>query len=53
VKPVNATPGDAPGTYRFTIELEMHGEWALRIEISGPRRDVIVAKLDFQRNGAK
>jgi hypothetical protein len=36
VKPVNATPGDAPGTYRFTIELEMHGEWASHRNLRPP-----------------
>ena len=53
VRPVKATAGDTPGTYRFTIELEMLGEWALRIEIAGPRRDVIVTKLDFRKDEVK
>ena len=48
VKPVKATPGKAPGEYRARIELEMFGEWALKLNVRGPARDVIVKKLDFR-----
>jgi hypothetical protein len=45
VKPVKATPGPAPGEYRARIELEMFGDWALKLNVRGPARDVIVKKF--------
>jgi len=48
VKPVKAKPGAAPGEYQARIELEMFGEWALRLDVRGPVRDVIVKKLGFR-----
>jgi YtkA-like len=48
VKPVKAKPGAAPGEYEARIELEMFGEWALRLDVRGPVRDVIVKKLGFR-----
>jgi YtkA-like len=48
VKPVKAKPGAGPGEYEARIELEMYGEWALRLNVRGPARDVIVKKLDFR-----
>ena len=47
VRPVTATPGDKPGMYTATIELEMHGEWALRLDVSGPTRDRLFHKMRF------
>jgi len=46
VRPVKATPGKAPGEYRARIELEMYGEWALKLNVRGPARDVVVKKFD-------
>ncbi len=48
VKPVKAKPGAGPGEYEARIELEMYGEWALKLNVRGPTRDVIVKKLDFR-----
>ena len=45
VRPVKATPGKAPGEYRARIELEMTGEWALKLDVRGPARDVVVKKF--------
>jgi hypothetical protein len=47
VRPVKAKPGASPGEYVARIELEMYGEWALKLNVRGPVRDVIVRKLDF------
>lgn len=47
VRPVTAAPGDKPGMYTATIELEMHGEWALRLDVSGPTRDRLFHKMHF------
>ena len=49
VKPVRAEPTGNPGEYRFRIELDMHGEWALKIRLAKPRQDLIVHKMMFAR----
>ena len=45
VKPVKAAPGAAPGEYTARIELEMFGEWTLKLDVRKPVRDVIVKKF--------
>ena len=47
VRPVKAAAGAMPGHYTATLELEMLGEWALTLDVSGPTRDRVVKKLDF------
>ena len=47
VRPVTASPGAKPGMYKATIELEMHGEWALKLDVSGPTRDRLIHKMHF------
>jgi hypothetical protein len=46
VKPAKAAPGAAPGEYTARIELEMYGEWALKLDVRKPVRDRIVKKFD-------
>jgi hypothetical protein len=46
VKPVKAAPSAAPGEYTARIELEMFGEWALKLDVRKPMRDRIVKKFD-------
>ncbi|MBM3567770.1 MAG: FixH family protein [Alphaproteobacteria bacterium] len=53
VRPVEADSTDAPGRYRARLELEMEGEWALRLEFSAPRRDVVVKRLIFDDKGGR
>ena len=48
VKPVKATPDGPPGEYSARIELEMYGEWALKLYVRGPVRDVVIRKLEFR-----
>ena len=48
VRPVVATEGPAKGTYRFRLALEMHGDWALLINLSGATRDRVVKVLRFE-----
>jgi hypothetical protein len=47
LKPVTAQPGSRPGEYTARLDLEMQGEWALKLRLSGPVRDLIVKKLKF------
>jgi YtkA-like protein len=48
VKPVKAVPGNEPGTYRARIELEMHGDWAVKVDLAGQVRDRIVKSMRFE-----
>jgi hypothetical protein len=51
VRPVKAQPvAGKPGTYESRLELEMTGEWAVKLQFKAPRPDVVVRKLDFQRD---
>jgi hypothetical protein len=47
VRPAKAMPAVEPGVYQVRLALEMHGDWALRIDVSGPLRDRVVAPLRF------
>ena len=47
VAPVSAEATGTPGMYFARIELAMHGEWALTIDVSGPTRDRIVRAMAF------
>jgi hypothetical protein len=48
VPPVKAAPGQAPGRYQVRLELEMHGDWALQLNMSGPLRDRVVVIIRFE-----
>ena len=48
VRPVKGEPAAEPGLYRARLELEMHGDWALRIDLSGAIRDRIVKPMRFE-----
>lgn len=51
VSPVTAQPvAGRPGSYEGRITLEMSGEWAVRLRFDAPHRDVVVRKLDFQKD---
>ncbi len=47
MKPVKAMPAGKPGMYHARIELEMHGEWILKMDVSSPARDTIIHKMHF------
>ena len=47
IKPVKARPGKKPGEYEARLDLEMHGEWAVKLRISGPVRDQVVKSVRF------
>jgi hypothetical protein len=51
VSPVKVQPVPGkPGSYQGRITLEMLGEWAVRLRFDAPHRDVVVRKLDFQKD---
>jgi hypothetical protein len=51
VKPVQATPGKLPGEYRVRLDLDMAGEWAVKLRLSGALRDVLVVHYRFTESG--
>jgi hypothetical protein len=53
VKPIRAKPTGAPGEYRARLELEMTGEWALKLRLAGAVRDQIVLHYEFDERGAR
>jgi hypothetical protein len=51
VKPVKARPGKAPGEYLLRLDLDMAGEWAVKLRLAGPVRDVLVVRHTFTESG--
>jgi hypothetical protein len=48
VRPVKATEQAERGVYKVRIELEMHGDWAVQVDLSGAVRDRVIAMLRFE-----
>ena len=48
VRPVKATEQAEKGVYRVRLELEMHGDWAVQIDLGGAVRDRVIAMLRFE-----
>jgi len=53
VKPVKARPGKLPGEYQARLDLEMTGEWAVKLRLAGPLRDQLILHYDFDERGAR
>lgn len=45
IKSVSAIATGQPGEYRAALELEMHGLWAVQIDVSAPLRDRLVRRV--------
>lgn len=52
LRPAKATPGTRPGEYKVRLELEMMGEWAVKLRLAGPVRDQLILHYDFDSKGA-
>lgn len=48
VRPIVATEDAGKGVYRALVTLEMHGDWALHLNLSGAIRDRVVKMLRFE-----
>jgi hypothetical protein len=48
LRPAQAVEAAEKGTYRARLVLDMHGEWALQLNLSGPVRDRVVKLLRFE-----
>ena len=53
VMPVKAKPGKMPGEYRVRLDLDMQGEWALKLRLSGPVRDQVIVHHHFGERTAE
>jgi hypothetical protein len=53
VKPVKAKPGRMPGEYEARLDLDMPGEWAIKLRLSGAVRDQLVLHYAFDEKGAR
>ena len=51
VKPQKARPGTRPGEYAVRLDLEMLGEWAVRLRLRGPVRDQLILHYEFDDKG--
>lgn len=52
-RPVKAQPTKTPGKYRAKLDLEMSGEWAVKLRLAGPVRDQLVLHYEFDERGAR
>jgi hypothetical protein len=52
VRPAKAQPGTKPGEYKARLDLEMLGEWAIKLRLDGPVRDLLVLHYEFDSKGA-
>jgi YtkA-like len=52
VRPVVAKATGTPGEYHVRLALEMFGDWAVRLRISGTLRDQLVEIKDFNETGS-
>jgi len=48
LRPAQAVEDAETGSYRARLVLDMHGEWALQLNLSGPVRDRVVKLLRFE-----
>ena len=52
VKPVLAKPTGKPGEYEARVQLEMFGDWAVRLKVEGSLRDQLVVMKNFSDKGS-
>ncbi|WP_176721960.1 FixH family protein [Bradyrhizobium sp. LMTR 3] len=48
VRAVKATEQAEKGAYKVRLELEMHGDWAVQIDLRGAVRDRVISMLRFE-----
>ena len=51
LKPVKARPGKKPGEYEARLDLEMPGEWTVKLRLAGPVRDLLIVHYNFTESG--
>ena len=53
VKPIKAAPGKRAGEYEAKLDLEMLGEWAVKLRLAGSVRDQLILHYEFDEKGAQ
>lgn len=53
LKPVQAKPGRSSGEYKAKLDLEMLGEWAVKLTLRGPVKAELTLLYDFDEKGAR
>lgn len=53
VPPFTFEPAGKPGRYTARIQLDMYGPWAIKLRITGPLRDEVVAVYQFGTEGSE
>jgi hypothetical protein len=53
LKAVKARPGKGPGEYLVRLDLDMPGEWDLKLRLTGAIRDQLVLHCEFDRRGGR
>ena len=53
IKPVKAGQTKILGQYRARLDLEMTGEWAVKLRLGGTVRDQLVLHYEFDERGAR
>lgn len=53
IRPVEASPSKTAGEYRVTLDLDMTGEWAVKLRLKAPVRDLVVLHYVFDERGAR
>ena len=53
LKPVKARPGKGPGEYVVRLDLDMPGEWDLKLRLTGAVRDQLVLHCEFDERGGR
>jgi len=52
-KAVNARPGKGPGEYLVRLDLDMPGEWDLKLRLTGAVRDQLLLHCEFDQRGGR
>jgi hypothetical protein len=53
VRPAKAVASGRPGEYRARLDLEMTGEWAVKLRLARPVRDQLILLYEFDEKGAR
>jgi hypothetical protein len=53
LKPVKARPAKTPGEYEASLDLEMLGEWAVKLRLAGPVKEQLILLYEFDEKGAR
>jgi hypothetical protein len=53
LKPVKARAGKGPGEYVATLDLDMPGEWDVKLRLTGAVRDQLVIHCQFDEHGGR